>query len=163
MPTPTRADRGWLYNEATGERLEFQYNPVVQDRKGTQYERHRVPGLSHPVLHFVAGEARTVSFRLDMRAEEGRDILRDVRWIQSLQYPTWAEGQLQEAPPLVVLVLGRSFTFRGVVVSVDVTYSQWSPDFTELQAATVQVGMEEYVPESVSMDDVLRGQQSQRG
>lgn len=163
MPTPTRSARGWLLNEATGERLEFQFNPVVQDDKGTEYEKHRVPGLSHPVLQFVAGDSRTLSFTLELVADEGRDLLADVRWIQSLQYPTWREGQLREAPPLVVLVLGRSLSVRGVVRKVSVTYKRWAPDFSQLLEATVRMDMEEYAPESVSMEDVLRGRSQVRG
>lgn len=158
MPTPVKAARGWLYNEATGERLTFQFNPEVQDRKRTQFERHRVPGLSHPVLQFVAGDARVITFRLALTAlEGGRDILRDVRWLQSLQYPTWQEGVLKAAPPRVVLVMGPHLVVRGVVTGVEVQYQRWTPDLRRLLEATVQVDMEEYAPRSVNAADVLKG------
>lgn len=150
--------RGWLYNEVTGERLEFQFNPDVEDRKSTSFASSVVPGLSHPVLQFQAGEGRVISFTLAFSAFEGdRDILRDIRWIQSLQYPTWEEGVLQSAPPRVIFSMGRHLTVRGVVRSVQVRYGRWSPDLSRLLEGSVAVQLEEYVEKSVDAAAILRG------
>lgn len=150
--------RGWLYNEVTGERLEFQFNPEINDVKGTSFASSVVPGLSHPVLQFTAGDARQISFTLDFTAFEGdRDILRDIRWIQALQYPTWEEGVLSAAPPRVILSMGKTLTVRGVVKNVQAHYRRWTPDLNRLLEASVTVQMEEYVDRSVDAATVLKG------
>lgn len=150
--------RGWIYNEVTGERLDFQFNPEVEDRKSTAFASLAVPGLSHPVLQFQAGEARVISFTLMFSAFHGdRDILRDIRWIQSLQYPTWEEGVLQAAPPRVVFSMGPHLTIRGVVRNVQVRYGRWTPDLSRLLEGSVSVQIEEYVERSVDAAMILRG------
>lgn len=151
--------RGWLYNEATDEKLAFQFNPEIQDTKGTSYERHKVPGLSHPVMQFVAGDSRQLRFRLELSAvaDPKRDLWRDVTWLRALQYPVWGEGVLKSAPPRVVLVFGQLLSVRGVMTNVDVLYQQWDRDLGKLQLASVALDMEEYAPRSVNMYAVLKG------
>ncbi len=151
--------KGFLVNEITLEKLIFQFNPVeITDSRSVAFERIQVPGLSHPVLQFTAGDGRKISFLLEFSAVGyNRDIMADIRWLQSLQYPQWGEGILKSAPPKVAFVFGKLLRLRGVITSTQVTYKRWDPDLTRLLEASVTIDFEEYVPKSVDMWKVRRG------
>lgn len=152
--------KGFLINETTLERLIFQFNPAeITDSRSVSFEKIQVPGLSHPFLQFTAGDGRTLSFLLEFSAiGYKRDIMGDIRWLQSLQYPQWGEGVLKAAPPRVTFIFGKLLRLRGVITSVQVTYRQWDPTLTKLLRAGATVDFEEYVPKSVNMWKVRRGE-----
>lgn len=151
--------KGFLINEVTLERLFFQFNPLeIRDSRSVSFEKVQVPGLSHPFLQFTAGDGRTLSFRLEFSAVGyNRDIMADIKWLQSLQYPQWGEGVIKSAPPRVAFVFGKLLRLRGVVTSTEVTYKRWDPSLTRLLEASVTIDFEEYVPKSVNMWKVRRG------
>jgi hypothetical protein len=47
---------------------------------------------------------------------------RNVRFLQALTLPTYAEGGIMYPPPLCLLVLGRFVAARGLVTSVSPSY-----------------------------------------
>lgn len=152
-----RVEKGFLVNEVTGENRQFQFNPVeIRDSKGTAFERVQVPGLSHPRLQFVAGESRVLSFELEFSGVGNtRNVMDDVKWVQSLQYPNWDQGVIKAAPPRVTLVFGRLLRIRGVITGVATVYEQWNPALTRLLKSKVKIDLEEYVPKSVNMHKYL--------
>lgn len=152
--------KGFLVNEVTLEKLIFQFNPAeITDSRTVAFDKAQVPGLSHPVLQFVAGDGRTLSYVLEFNAVGSkRDIMADIRWLQSLQYPTWQDGVLRSAPPRVVFVFGKLLRVRGVITSCQVTYKRWDPGLTRLLVASVNLDLEEYAPRSVNMWRVRRGE-----
>jgi|GEM_PF-206238 len=151
--------KGFLVNEVTLEKLIFQFNPQeITDSRSVAFEKIQVPGLSHPVLQFTAGDGRKLSFLLEFSAVGyNRDIMADIRWLQSLQYPQWGEGAIKSAPPRVAFVFGKLLRLRGVIASTQVTYRRWAPDLARLLEASVTIDFEEYVPKSVDMLEVRRG------
>lgn len=152
--------RGAIVNAVTSEKLMFQFNPAeISDAKDTSYEEVVVPGLSHPMLQFTAGGARKISFALQFSAAGyKRDVLSDIRWLQSLQYPQWGAGALKSAPPRVVLVIGKVLNLRGVVRSADVTYKRLDASMRRVLDASVNVVIEEYAPKSVDMWQTKKGE-----
>lgn len=151
--------KGFLVNEITLEKLVFQFNPAeVTDSRSVAFERIQVPGLSHPVLQFTAGDGRRLSFLLEFSAVGyNRDIMADIRWLQSLQYSQWGDGILKSAPPKVAFVFGKLLRLRGVITATQVTYKRWDSNLTRLLEASVTVDFEEYAPKSVDMWKVRRG------
>ncbi|HHV62127.1 MAG TPA: hypothetical protein GXX51_05755 [Firmicutes bacterium] len=151
--------KGFLINEVTLEKLIFQFNPAeITDSRTVAFEKVQVPGLSHPFLQFAAGDGRILSFVLEFSSVGyKRDIMADIRWLQSLEYPQWGQGVLKSAPPRVIFAFGKLLRLRGVITSCQVTYKRWNPDLTRLLEASVNLDLEEYVLKSVDMWRVKRG------
>lgn len=152
--------KGMLINEITGQTLEFQFFPEqTEEQRSITTNNANIPGRSHPVMQFEYGDGRSLGFTLYMTAKgHQRDIDADIRWLRSLQYPTWeTAGVIKTTVPRVVFVAGKALRFRGVVKQVTVTRTDMAPDLSRTLTATVAIVMEEYAENSVNMWAVMGG------
>jgi hypothetical protein len=145
--------KGYLIDVDGGGDLEFQYNPYeVVDEKATQFAAIRIPGMSHPRYQYVAGEPRKIALRLQFFKGPVKE---NVRWLQSLLYPEHADTMLEHAPHRVLLVFGE--LFPGVLCIVREVKARFFGLFEPgllPQQADVDVVLEEYIDESVNVDEV---------
>lgn len=142
----TGLEKATLTNTVTGRRVSVQFNPEEYslDRE-TTFAQLAVPGLSAPVVQFVAGNAQTI--QLDLLADTteagpagaaGADVRRIVRDITSLMD---IDPGLH-APPPVIFAWG-TFTFTCVVQKVSQNFVLFATDGTPLRAR-LKVTLSEY-------------------
>jgi len=148
--------KGYLIDVDGSGELELQYNPSeILDDKATLFAAIRVPGMSHPRYQYVSGEPRKIVFKL--RFFKG-PVRERVNWLQSLLYPEHGGAMLEHAPHRVLLVLGE--LFPGVLCVVKRVKARFhglfEPETLLPQQADVDVVLEEYIEESVSVAE-LRG------
>jgi hypothetical protein len=154
MAWDEQAIQGYLIDVDGGGDLEFQYNPSeVLDDKATMFAAIRVPGMSHPRYQYVSGEPRKIVFRLHFFKGPVRER---VAWLQSLLYPEHAGTMLETAPHRVLLVFGD--LFPGVLCIVRQVKARFhglfEPETLLPQQAEVDIVLEEYIDESVSVGEV---------
>jgi hypothetical protein len=120
--------------EAPGTQKAFQYWPeTISDNKNAEWSKKSVPGGSHPILQFINGGERTISFSAvftqEINPEKGGllglsfglgdllgnqqknnvDIAAAVEWLRSFTYPSYDESTgAALAPPLAILYLPGS-------------------------------------------------------
>jgi hypothetical protein len=154
MPWEQKQISGYLVDVDTGERLEFQHNPSdISDEKSTDYAAIKIPGLSHPRYQYVAGEARRISFKIELFKGPVKE---QVHWLRSLLYPEHAGTMLKNAPHRVLLLFGDLYPgVLCVVRQVKVRYFHlFDRDSLLPQHAEVEIVLEEYVEESVNWQEV---------
>jgi len=146
--------KGYLIDVDGGGELEFQYNPSeVVDDKATMFAAIRVPGMSHPRYQYVSGEPRKIVFRLQFFKGP---VKQRVTWLQSLLYPEHAGTMLEHAPHRVLFVFGSLFPgVQCIVRQVKARFhGLFEPDTLLPQQADVDVVLEEYIDESVNVNEV---------
>lgn len=151
-----RSDIRELYGDVGA--LRFQFFPeTITDTKPSEWQSRDIPGLSHPLYHWVSGGGRTISFTAifarDNDPEEiGDDTLEAVvgggadkelnynieaaiAWLRSFQLPTYTEDMEPLPPPKLLLAfagmrIGLDGSTKGIlchVGNVDVTYQALFP------------------------------------
>lgn len=124
--------------EISGSIVGFQYFPeTINDSKGAEYAKRRVPGGSHPIMSFVDGGERVINFpavftqemtpekktlgslltggfSLDLKAALGKkqdkstvDIAAAIAWLRQYTYPQY-KNNVSKAPNKVILYLPNS-------------------------------------------------------
>ena len=111
----------------------FQYFPEqISDNKGAEWSRRSVPGGSHPIVQFVNGGERTISFTAIFTQDENPesslfafdfslsdllggppkhtvDVAAAIAWLRSFTYPDYDDNTgSAKAPPLAILYLPGS-------------------------------------------------------
>ncbi len=123
----------------------------IEDEKGADWARSKVPGMSHPRYQFIAGDPRLLRFKLEMHG--GWDpwaVVRTCRWLQSLEYPTRLGTVTRRPPPICMIVYGLQYA------GIKVVFSNVKPRYHTLfegatlysLRATVEMVAEEWVEES---------------
>ena len=125
--------------------MEFQYNPnEIIDEKSTDYAAIKVPGTGLPRYQFVAGEARKISFKVELFKGPVKE---KVQWLQNLQYPEHGGTVLKNVPHRVLFVFGA--LFPGVVCIVPSVKARYFGNFESAtlapQRAEVEILLEELV------------------
>lgn len=141
MEPPSKA---YLVCVETGESLELQFAPNdFTEEVATSWAAIKIPGASAPRRQWVSGEARKLPVKIDFYRLP--DIRGRVRWIQSLQFPSYQNGHLVASPCRVMLVFGG--LYDGVTWIVTATKVRWhdlfAADLTPLRAE-VEIQLEEY-------------------
>ncbi len=142
----TGLEKATLTDTVTGRRVTVQFNPEEYSlNRETTFAQLAVPGLSAPVVQFVAGNAQTVDMELLVDTTEespaggpGSDVRRLVRDVTSLMD---IDADLH-APPPVLFAWGQ-LTFLCVVTKVAQRYVLFRPDGTPLRAR-LTVTLSEY-------------------
>jgi hypothetical protein len=168
MAAPT-ITRGRMTVRATGMTRIFQFNPSeLRDQKGITWGSLQVPGSSHPIYQFGAGNERLISFDLYLdgdRARFGREtadpsdslsIQTEINFYRSLLYPGQYDSQDFAAayPYLVLFSFGQYIPSMPVIVKqANVTINYWTP-LLEPVRATVAMELGEIVLNSVTSKEV---------
>lgn len=135
ISTPKMGER-----EAT---VEFHFNPTeYQLQKANNFAEIAIPGLETPPIQFIRGNSEKLSVEL---LADTSDTLEDVRekYVNNLRNLLNINRDLH-APPIVTFVWAKQ-EFKGVVESLNVTYTLFSPDGTPLRAKLSLV-LKEYRP-----------------
>jgi hypothetical protein len=130
--------------------IPLRFNPTeYRVSKGNNFAEIDIPGLESPPLQFVRGAAETlaVDFLLDTS-----DTLEDVRerYVTRLRDLLRLQEKLH-APPIVAFVWDEQ-VFKGVIESMDVSYSVFSPNGTPLRAQ-VSAKLKEYRPVEIQVSE----------
>jgi hypothetical protein len=128
--------------------IPLRFNPTeYKVSKGNNFAEIDIPGLESPPLQFVRGAAETLSvdFLLDTS-----DTLEDVRerYVTRLRDLLRLQEKLH-APPIVAFVWDEQ-VFKGVIESMDVSFTLFSPDGTPLRAQ-VSAKLKEYRPVEIQV------------
>ena len=139
-------EKATLTNTVTGNRVSVQFNPEEYTlNRETSFAQLAVPGLSAPVVQFIAGQAQTIDMELLVDTTEanpaggpGTDVRRLVADVTSLMD---IDPDLH-APPPVVFAWGQ-LTFTCVLTKVSQKYVLFRPDGTPVRAR-LTVTLSEY-------------------
>lgn len=158
MDAVTGLEKASLTNTVTGRRVTVQFNPEEYTlNRETTFAQLSVPGLSAPVVQFVAGNAQTVDLELLVDTTEespaggpGSDVRRLVRDVTTLMD---IDPDLHAPPP--VLFSWGQLTFMCVVTKVSQRYVLFRPDGTPLRAR-LNVSLSEYRNVELEAKEVKR-------
>ena len=146
-------ERAHLIDLITGESLEFQYAPPeLNDDKSTAYSEAKVFGWSHPRQQYNAGGARTLQFKLEFY---GTNTMPRVRWLQSLLYPEYENGNIVNGPHRVKLVFGGQYeaeTWTVTAVKAK-AFDRFTRELIPMRAE-LDITLTEYVERSVDYREV---------
>ena len=134
-------------------RVPFRFNPSeYRLSKENTYAEIPIPGLDTPPLQYVRGGAETLSFDLVL---DTSDDLADVRekYVDKLRTLVSPNEQLH-APAIVDFVWAEQ-VFRGVVQSLQVTYTLFHSDGKPLRAR-VALQLKEYRPVEIQVREPPR-------
>lgn len=123
--------------------IPLRFNPTeYQLQKGNNFAEIPIPGLESPPIQFVRGAAEKLSAELLV---DTSDTLEDVRlkYVDGLRSLMDLDSELH-APPVVQLVWAGP-VFKGVLESLNVTYTLFSPEGIPLRAK-LSVTLKEYRP-----------------
>jgi len=128
--------------------IPLRFNPTeYKISKANNFAEIEIPGLESPPLQFVRGgaETLTVDFLLDTS-----DSLEDVRkrYVTRLRELLRMQEKLH-APPIVAFVWDQQ-VFKGVIESLDVSFTLFSPTGVPLRAQ-VSAALKEYRPVKVQV------------
>ncbi len=154
-------EKAILTNTANGERISVQFNPEEYTlSREINYAQAAVPGLSAPLLQFVAGNLQTLEMELLLdtyEAHEGpgansalsdvREPLRKVTKLMDIDPST-------HAPPVVLFTWG-SLSFTCVLARASQKFIMFRPDGVPVRAR-VQVTFNEFRNGDLEAKEVKR-------
>ena len=112
--------------------IPLRFNPTeYQMQKGNAFQEIPIPGLESPPIQYIRGNSEKLSVEC---LADTSDSLEDVRekFVQPVRALLNIEEELH-APPIVAFTWDRE-VFRGVLESVQVTYTLFSPEGVPLRA-----------------------------
>ncbi len=151
MAEPVALEYANLTNLDTGDRIEVLFNPNEYTlSKGNNFAQAAVPGLSTPLLQFVAGSLRRLDMELVFDSYEAHTHASrtvnpprsDVRKLTQKVVELLAINPATHAPPIVLFNWG-GLSFTGVMAKVDQRYTMFLEDGTPIRAR-LQVSMQEW-------------------
>jgi hypothetical protein len=140
-----------LTNLDTGDRIEVLFNPNEYSlNKDNNFAQATIPGLSTPLLQFVAGNLRTLEMELVFDSfEEHRHVSRvvnpahgDIRKLTQKVVDLMTINPETHAPPVVLFSWG-GLTFTGVLAKVNQRFTMFLEDGTPVRAR-LQVSFQEW-------------------
>jgi hypothetical protein len=140
--------------EDTRQRLEFQMFPEeITDTKNAEWAAVPIIGRAEPYRVYASSGPRSISLTLHFFASTDQDdtgvpddVLQAVAFLRSLVYPDLRDG-IVIPPPVVLLIIGRTFDLRGIVESYSATYREpWElpdivPHRAEVQLTIAEVNL----------------------
>lgn len=151
----------FLVDLDTGDKLEFPSTPEeITDSAGAEWTDILVLGRSEPIRAWGSTNARKIGYTFQFQATEDvrGDVYNKVKWLQSLEYPTYAAG-IAHRPPVLMLIMGSFMRFRCIArPAIDV---RWQPPW-ELptmfpMVAEVSMNLEAVSRIPLAATDVRRG------
>src|SRR5436305_1822668 len=133
--------------------IEFRFNPTeYQLQKANNFAEIAIPGLESPPIQFVRGSNEKLTVEL---LADTSDTLEDVRvkYVNKLRGLLNIRGE-SHAPPIVNFVWTKN-EFRGVIESLNVTYTLFTPEGTPLRAK-LSLTLKEYRPVEIQLKEPPR-------
>jgi nucleoid-associated protein YgaU len=132
-------EKASLTNTVSGERIPVQFNPEEYTvQRAVQYAQSAVPGLSAPILQFVAGNLQTLDMELFLDTYEAgsdvREVTRKVTDLMNIDGTT-------HAPPTLLFVWG-SLSMTCVLARANQRFTMFLADGRPVRA-TLQVSFNE--------------------
>ncbi|MCP3143394.1 CIS tube protein [Pyxidicoccus xibeiensis] len=128
--------------------IPLRFNPAeYQLQKANTFQEIGIPGLESPPIQYVRGSSEKLSVEV---LADTSDTLEDVReeYVNPVRGLLDIEPELH-APPIVSFTWDRQ-VFRGVLESVQVTYTLFSPEGVPLRAK-MSLSFKEYRPVEVQV------------
>jgi hypothetical protein len=136
-------EKATILNVETGDRVEVMFNPEEYSlRRDVNYAQTSIPGLSAPVLQFVAGNMQTLEMELFIDTYEDRGFGSDAREVADQVISLMDILPETHAPPRLDFVWG-TLTFTCVLATASSTYQMFSPDGIPVRIR-LQVTFHEY-------------------
>jgi nucleoid-associated protein YgaU len=153
-----------LDGSKAGTRITVLFNPTEYTiERANTYKANAIPGLSGPLLHFIQGEADTLSMELFLDdftdpKPGGRSVKQRIDEIAALLE---IDGELH-APPHVRFVWGQ-LTFKAIFEKLSRKITLFQPDGTPARAS-LNVSFKEYktLPELVNEPRRMSADKSKR-
>src|SRR5215217_719000 len=133
--------------------IDFRFNPTeYQLQKSNNFSEIAIPGLESPPIQFVRGSSEKLTVEL---LADTSDTLEDVRekYVNKVR-DLMRINKESHAPPIVKFVWGKTDKnqFRGVIDSLNITYTLFSPEGTPLRAK-LSLTLKEYRPVEIQLKD----------
>jgi nucleoid-associated protein YgaU len=127
------------------------FNPTEYQRsKANTFAEIAIPGLETPPIQYVRGDSEKLTAEL---LADTSDTLKDVRAIYTTPLRNLMNINAElHAPPIVRLSWG-SESFKGVIESLNLTFTLFTPDGIPLRAK-ISMTMKEYRPVTVQVRQV---------
>lgn len=130
--------------------IPLHFNPAEYKlKKESSFAEIPIPGLETPPLQYVRGGAQVLSMDLLVDTSDELTSVR-TKYVDGLQR-LLAKNVKLHAPPIVEFVWAEA-QFRGVVQSLEVTYTLFGSDGTPLRAKLAVV-LKEYRPVEIQLRD----------
>jgi len=130
--------------------IDFRFNPTeYQLQKSNNFSEIPIPGLESPPIQFVRGNSEKLTVEL---LADTSDTLEDVRkkYVDKVRALMGINIQ-SHAPPIVSFVWSTQ-EFKGVIDSLNVTYTLFSPEGIPLRAK-LSLTLKEYRPVTIQIKD----------
>jgi hypothetical protein len=128
--------------------IDFRFNPTeYQLQKSNNFSEIAIPGLESPPIQFVRGNSEKLTVEL---LADTSDTLKDVREAYVNKVRDLMKIQKEShAPPIVIFVWSTN-EFRGVVDSLNVSYTLFTPEGIPLRAK-LSLTLKEYRPVEIQL------------
>jgi nucleoid-associated protein YgaU len=123
-------------------RVKFNPTQYVRKKENT-FAEIQVPGLESPPLQYVRGGAETLSMDLLVDTSDTLENVRE-KYVDGVRNLLNQDGKLH-APPIVAFEWDEKTIFKGVLTSLEVTYTLFDVNGTPLRAK-LAVMIKEYRP-----------------
>ena len=156
-------EKATLTNTVTGESIPVLFNPEDYSlNREISYAAAIVPGLSNPVLQFVAGALQTLEMELMVDSYEANSVASrqvnpvqgDVRLLTQQVISLMDIQPSTHAPPVLIFAWG-SLTFRCVLARAAQRFVLFRPDGTPVRAR-LQLSFAAYTPLELEAKEVKR-------
>jgi LysM repeat protein len=130
--------------------IDFRFNPTeYQLQKSNNFSEIAIPGLESPPIQFVRGNSEKLTVEL---LADTSDTLKDVReeYVNRVRQLMKINTQ-SHAPPIVSFVWSTQ-EFKGVIDSLNVSYTLFSPEGIPLRAK-LSLTLKEYRPIKDQLND----------
>ena len=130
--------------------IPLRFNPnEYRVSKSNNFAEIDLPGLESPPLQFVRGGAETLSVEFLLDTSDTLDDVRE-RYVNRLRDLLKIQEKLH-APPIVAFVWDEQ-VFKGVLESMEVSFTLFSPDGVPLRA-NVSAALKEYRPVEIQLKE----------
>src|ERR1044072_1282678 len=131
--------------------IDFRFNPTeYQLQKSNNFSEIAIPGLESPPIQFVRGNSEKLTVELLADTSDTLDDVR-VKYVNKVR-DLMRINKESHAPPIVRFVWGKTVEneFKGVIDSLNVTYTLLTPEGTPLRAK-LSLTLKEYRPVEIQL------------
>jgi len=133
--------------EGGGGPILFQWNPrTVKEDKGARWAKLQPIGREQPILQFSIGQARVISFNIDVSEPGGTGMSAKSYIDQFIELTKPSVGGNVKRPPKLQLILGQAIKMTCVLTAVSNAYGPlFHPMTLGPQQSTVRLTFTEFI------------------